>query len=273
MLHRGYLQFFDALRERDVSTLYLVGDELLETHEEFDYLNRKDRIRAIPQDQMQCMVESVSAIRVHILNEETAQELKKSQISIVTPDEDVGKVLKKKYFVGQDVEFVDVFLRFDRERVAKDKDPDADTISPEDFQKKIFEHVLAESHKSTDVWRQIGGALVKDDQIVFTLHNEHMPDPQTPYVFGDARSLFKKGINVNYVTTAHVEGALIAQAAKHGITTEGADLYITDFPCPYCARIVAKSGVKRIFFLRGYAVLEGDEVLRDAGIKVIRVKI
>jgi len=56
-----------------------------------------------------------------------------------------------------------------------------------------------------------------------------------------------------------------------GISTDGADLYVTDFPCPYCARIIAKSGVGRLYFLRGYAVLEGDDFLTDAGIEVYRI--
>ena len=104
-------------------------------------------------------------------------------------------------------------------------------------------------------------------------YNEHMPEAQLPNILGDARSLFKRGIHVNYVTSAHAEGAAIAGAARRGISTEGAELYVTDFPCPYCARIIAKSGVKKLYFLKGYAVLDGDDFLKEEGIEVIRVEL
>ena len=98
-----------------------------------------------------------------------------------------------------------------------------------------------------------------------------MPEPELPNIEGDARGLYKKGINVNYVTSAHAELNAIGQAARSGISTEGAELYVTDFPCPYCARLIAKTGIKKLYFLAGYAVIDGDEFLKEEGVEIIHV--
>ena len=37
----------------------------------------------------------------------------------------------------------------------------------------------------------------------------------------------------------HAEARLIAAAAREGRATAGAVLYVTDFPCPPCAKLIA----------------------------------
>ena len=139
------------------------------------------------------------------------------------------------------------------------------------FVSTTFHQVLEEATKSADWWRSVGVALVKDGEVIALAHNEHMPHEQLPNIFSDTRALFKKGININYATTAHAEVGVIAVAAKQGTSTEGAELFLTDFPCPYCARLIVKAGIKKIYFLKGYAVLEGDEFLKGEGVEVVQV--
>lgn len=55
------------------------------------------------------------------------------------------------------------------------------------------------------------------------------------------------------------------------VALAGADLYVSTFPCPGCARLVAAAGFARCYFVDPYAVLHGDEVLRAAGVALIRV--
>ena len=47
-------------------------------------------------------------------------------------------------------------------------------------------------------------------------------------------------------------------------------LYVTDFPCPPCAKLIAAAGVVRLYFRTGYAVLDGEQVLEAAGVEVLR---
>ena len=134
---------------------------------------------------------------------------------------------------------------------------------------------LAQSsaQKSSDFWRQVGAVLVgQDGEVISAGSNRHMPDDQTPYIMGDTRGLFHKGQHMELSTAAHAESSLIAKAAKQGISLEGASLYVTDFPCPYCARMIAMSGIKKLYFSKGYAVMDGQEVLKQANIKISKVE-
>lgn len=78
---------------------------------------------------------------------------------------------------------------------------------------------------------------------------------------------------MEYSTAIHAETAVIAQAAAQGVSTQGASLYVTTFPCPYCARLIAHSRIKRLFVSDSYATLGGQKLLEDAGIAIIKVEI
>ncbi len=48
--------------------------------------------------------------------------------------------------------------------------------------------------------------------------------------------------------TAHAEQNAIAQAARHGISVMGGDLYVTVSPCWNCFKIIANAGIERLVF-------------------------
>lgn len=274
VLHKGYENFFAELVKRKVTDLYIVSDEILGAHEELDYLNRKDRLRALPQQEMQKLIAQIAPLTVQLLDGTGVAALQDARARIITPNEDIGRTIVSEYFSTHDIEYLDIFLRWHKGNIGEEKEPvSSRTIPFTDLQKNVFEKVMAEADKSHDWWRQVGAALVKDGEVIIVSHNEHTPEAQLPNILGDTRAIFKKGIHINYVTSAHAEVAAIGEAARRGIATEGAELYVTDFPCPYCARLIAKSGVKKVYFLKGYAVLEGDELLKEAGIEIIKVAI
>lgn len=273
VLHRGYINYFNELVKSGVSALYIVSDEVLSAHAELDYLHRKDRIRAVPQDLMCKVLREVLPFEVNLLERASIQKLQDEHVSIVTPKEDIGRVIIEKYFSAHDVVFSDVFLRRNEENVKKDIEPEiAHVMSASTFQKEVLRNMRVEADKSTDWWRHVGAALVKDGELLGVAHNEHMPEVQLPNILGDTRALFKKGIDINIVTTAHAEIGVIADAARRGIVTEGAELYVTDYPCPYCARMIAKSGIRKLYFCNGYAVLEKDDLFEARGIAVVKIE-
>jgi dCMP deaminase len=100
-------------------------------------------------------------------------------------------------------------------------------------------------------------------------HNQHVPHAGIPYELGDPRSNFNKGVNTHISTGAHSEASLLVSLGR-GVC-EGADLYVGTFPCPFCANVIPFSGLARLFFHTGYAMLEGVEVIRSAGIEIIQI--
>jgi dCMP deaminase len=71
--------------------------------------------------------------------------------------------------------------------------------------------------------------------------------------------------------TSHAEINAIANAAKHGIATEGADLYCTLSPCPICAKAIVNAGIKRVYYYEDYRIREGLQLLTRAGIQCIQL--
>jgi dCMP deaminase len=69
--------------------------------------------------------------------------------------------------------------------------------------------------------------------------------------------------------TVHAEQNAIADAARRGISVQGATAYITHFPCINCAKILASAGIGAIKYRHDYKNDPiAEELLREAGIKL-----
>jgi len=144
-------------------------------------------------------------------------------------------------------------------------------ITREEFHQRMMKHAGEEANKSSDIWRHVGAAIVSKGEII-RMFNQHLPSPHTPYVNGDPRNNFHKGDHIEMSSAIHAEAAMISEAARTGTKLEGADMYVTTFPCPPCAKLIARSGIKNLYYGEGYGVLDGEEVLKAAGVKIIFVE-
>lgn len=70
--------------------------------------------------------------------------------------------------------------------------------------------------------------------------------------------------------SVHAEANAIAQAAKVGISLDGARLYTTMFPCFDCAKLIVSAGVTQIYAEHDYHGSEpGQQLFQEAGIHFI----
>ena len=125
--------------------------------------------------------------------------------------------------------------------------------------------------RSSDWWRQVGAIAWRGEQILGAAWNHHCPTEYAPYTDGDPRDGFSRGVRADLSTAIHAEASVVAAAARDGVPLDGADLYVTTFPCPACARLIAESGFRRCYFSGAYSVLDGDAVLRAAGVELLWV--
>ena len=44
----------------------------------------------------------------------------------------------------------------------------------------------------------------------------------------------------------------VLQCSKFGIPTDGAEIYVTDFPCLQCTKSLLQAGIKKIYYMRNY---------------------
>jgi len=58
--------------------------------------------------------------------------------------------------------------------------------------------------------------------------------------------------SIEYGRTLHAEMDAITSAARKGVSTQGATLYCTTYPCHECARLIIGSGIKRVIFIEPY---------------------
>jgi dCMP deaminase len=266
VLHEGYRRFLEAHgRGRP---LYLIGPELY-----VDYRPLAKDVRALDAE---LTARAVAALEicseVSVLDVAGATRLAESGASLVLPAEDVSYQVVEKHFPRSPVRYDTIFLRWDKSRTVQLLEPRP--VRRVDAEEALADLVLAAEEQaalSLDWWRQVGAAIRFAGGEVVAARNEHSPHPHSAYTVGDPRSNFFKGVHYEISTSTHAEAALIAGAARAGIATEGAVLYVTDFPCPPCAKLIAAAGISRLYYRQGYAVLDGNEVLEAAGVEIALV--
>jgi len=260
VLHDGYVRFL--MKHSDAEGVFLLGKEMVA---ESDYLHKD--IRAVDPELMRTAIASLGIVKgIDILYPTTDIH---SDI-LVMPDEDISRTIGEKYFKGRNVVYEPVFLRWDKINGAyKKKVGSEEVITENEFMNRAFR----KAERSSDWWRRVGAVIVKEGEILIERYNKHLPTDHQPFVDGDPRSTVHKGEGTleNY-TSIHAEAGAIAEAARRGISLSGAHMYATDFPCPVCAKQIAESGITRLYYHRGYAMLDGERVLENAGVKIIRIE-
>ncbi|HEY7836578.1 MAG TPA: deaminase [Solirubrobacteraceae bacterium] len=266
VLHEGYRRFLDS--HGPGRALYLIGPEL---HEEQRPL-AKD-IRALPAELTARAIGAWGICdSVAVLDVAGAERLAAERPALIAPAEDVSYAVVERFFGRCEVRYDTVFLRWDKTRTAALL-PVAAEPAPEG-EGELAELAAAAAEQaagSVDWWRRVGAAIRFTDGSVQAARNEHLPHPLSAYAAGDPRSNFYKGVALELSTARHAEARLIADAARQGRSTEGAVMYVTDFPCPPCAKLIAAAGVARLYFRGGYGVLDGEDVLREAGVELLQV--
>jgi len=72
------------------------------------------------------------------------------------------------------------------------------------------------------------------------------------------------------VRTVHAEQNAICQAAKRGISIDGATMYVRMTPCPVCAKMIANCGIKKVVCQRKYHDrAEAERIFSRSGIALI----
>lgn len=271
-LHQGYINF---LNKHEADPIFVVTEEIrARLAKEVPYFGRDIRM-ILSSDMVQIFsLLQQNPGRVRVLNEIAIAEIKENKSEIIMPEEDISHKLYQEFFPNHKVSFESVFLRWDRLISTKENEINPNrVISEKEFDKEIMQRAVFEGQKSSDWWRQIGAIVVKDGQVVVSTHNFHLPRPDNPNVLGDPRSNFEAGESIEISTAIHAEAAAIAEAARRGTVLEGAHVYVSTFPCPNCARLLVQAGVKKVFYAKGYSLVDAEDILKNAGVEIVMVKL
>ena len=77
---------------------------------------------------------------------------------------------------------------------------------------------------------------------------------------------------VTTVRRVALRNAITKLARSHN-NSDNATLYVTDSPCIECAKLIIQAGIKRVVYGRDYRLSDGIELLRKAGIEVVKNEI
>jgi dCMP deaminase len=117
--------------------------------------------------------------------------------------------------------------------------------------------------RSTCDRKHVGAVIVRDRTILSTGYNGSIRG--MPHC-DDAGHDLEAG---HCVATIHAEANAILQAAKNGVTIDGAEIYMTASPCWNCFKLIANAGISRIYYGEFYRDAKSIEVARRLGIELI----
>jgi len=116
------------------------------------------------------------------------------------------------------------------------------------------------STRSTCDRLHVGAVIVKDRNIISTGYNG------SPSGSPHCDEVGHEMENGSCVRTIHAEQNAIVQAAKHGHSICGADLYITHSPCYNCAKLIITAGIKRVFCKQKFRSSKGIDLLEESSV-------
>ncbi len=119
--------------------------------------------------------------------------------------------------------------------------------------------------------RKIGAVIVRDKRILTTGYNGA---PSNVVSCVEKKECLRRKLNIPSGTcqelcyAVHAEQNAIIQAARIGVSLNGATLYCTHQPCVICAKMIINSGINRIVYKEGYPDDFAMQLFVEAGVTV-----
>lgn len=135
------------------------------------------------------------------------------------------------------------------------------------------------SMRSTCGSRRVGAVIVRDRRIIATGYNgypagaTHCIDGGCPRFKARQEGLLKSG---EYTTehqchAFHAEHNALNQCLREGLSTIGAVIYSTTFPCLECAKKILGANINKIYYVEGYPDKVSEEFLNTFKVEAIKI--
>ncbi|HHU75411.1 MAG TPA: cytidine deaminase [Firmicutes bacterium] len=130
------------------------------------------------------------------------------------------------------------------------------------------------AQRSTCLRRKVGAVLVKERRLLTTGYNGAPTGLRHCRETGCLRQMHHvpPGERHELCRGLHAEQNAIIQAAIHGVSIKGADLYSTHHPCSMCAKMLVNAGIKRVILKETYPDPLAVEIFGEAGIDVVAIE-
>lgn len=119
--------------------------------------------------------------------------------------------------------------------------------------------------------RQVGAVIAKNKRILTTGYNGASSGIKNCKERGECLRRVRgiaSGTQHEICYATHAEQNAIIQAARLGVSIEGATLYCTHQPCVICAKMIINSGIVRVVYAEGYPDKFALELFAEAGVTI-----
>ena len=278
VFHKGYIEFLNEIKKGEESLVFFVG-----------ILSNKliKELTALEPDIRKVSLEDIKQIINSYLKIEEYFSVEKNNFSKIIDDLEFDKIFilqgdksedfAKRYLLKDNkykdiIKYYDIRLRWSDDKVQEFK-KEASDLSTEELKKhqKFMDEALEEAEKSKCWWRQVGAVAVKDDEIIFRGFNKMLPTEDECYKIGCIRDSIEPGKDPEICSVTHAEASIISLAARDGVSLKNTILYVTHFPCPACAKLVALAGFKKVVYSRGSSIFDGERVMASRGVGIVKI--
>ncbi|MDP3917264.1 MAG: cytidine/deoxycytidylate deaminase family protein [Nanoarchaeota archaeon] len=118
-----------------------------------------------------------------------------------------------------------------------------------------------------------GSVIVKNKRIISTGYvGSPIGAPHCDEVGHLMSEVYDKDGNksMHCIRTTHAEQNAIVQAARYGISVDGATIYTKMEPCHVCAKMIVNSGIKMVVADKMYHKAElSRQIFNDAGVELV----
>lgn len=132
------------------------------------------------------------------------------------------------------------------------------------------QYFMTQSHllslRSTCTRLAVGATIVRDKRIIAGGYNGS--------IIGGVHCIDEGCyvIDNHCVRTIHAEMNALLQCAKFGVKTDGAEIYVTHFPCLQCCKAIIQSGITAVYYAQDYKNHPyAVELFEQANVKVKHV--
>lgn len=148
-----------------------------------------------------------------------------------------------------------------------------DTTKRPPWQKYFMELAALAATRSTCVRRKVGSVIVRDNRQISSGYNGVPVGSKHCDTVGCLRMAMgiPSGERLDICRASHSESNAIAQAARFGVSVEGATMYVTVFPCRVCARLIVQAGIRKVVFESNYNDDATAAIFAGGGVGLVQV--
>ena len=133
-------------------------------------------------------------------------------------------------------------------------------VNWEDYFMNIAKEVAT---RSTCNRKHVSAVIVRNKTILATGYNGSISG------LGHCDEKGHDMVNGHCVRTIHAEANAIVQSARNGVAIDESEIYVTASPCYDCFKLIANSGIKKVFFGEFYRDERINKFAKSAKIELI----